>query len=691
MRRPPVTAAAAALLALAGGPACEKVPFVDVNAGFAISDVAWFEEEETMFIFYEVSAEQGLGEPSLVEITYATDDERVDWSDIEAFDTVHTHLPVDCGVRRRCGSTSIHVPKEPREVDIRLRYHREGELSLRAQTVYNVVAAGPDHSNRSLLVYGVFDETNQRIQWRARHQFPTIRNEQAQELGLRRDFAVRDQRYGRGRLTSADNPYGYATGCPDGLTEAGLDAVSTDERAVFNRTDLPLDASDAPIVCAQATVTDALGDYTASALAQKNPQVRAGFPLLRSPIREAVPIRFFLAPCDRTISEDHEEMQRQRTQTEGTPTYCIDDWDRPTFVDALAADLSDAIEAARPDGEDMVLVIALHQDESGVSEAVEEALALVLPEERERSSPRVAGAFVLDSQERPVSLPELDPVVLWCPSELPTGGGDTLPSASLACAVLPDNPNFELGPFSFGQLPILPPRDQYLDFINEYSVRQAGLVEELTFRTPEFAVTSDHIPFGDFGVVTFLNGEQVSASPTDAFSFCAQEDAQFFAFRSPIMQSKLFQQLAEDNCDQIGLDPSICETAALGLLPIELLPQWHALLGEEIYDLGMFWEFPFLLRMQYQAVTAGSISAFGLTVPFGLGNPAEAYYGTQIWTEESFSLDPLLTQCRRFCGHPTFDSAGVYRISEPFRETYQTTCYTPDYPEPGDLGFPLDP
>lgn len=669
---------------------CSKVPIVDIQAGFTLADASWFAEEDTLFVFYEVQAEQGIGEESVIEVTYTTDDERVDWTPLSELPSVHTHVPVDCGTTALCGSASFHVPIQPRRVRVRLRYHRDGELSLVADTAFNVVDEGPAHSHRSLLVYGVFDEANERVQWRGRHQFPTLRNQQVEDLGLRRDFTVSDQAFGNEDvpLATGTNPYGYGVTCPSSFVATGFAELATNERARFEPELLPLGASDVSTVCANATVTDATGTFTTGAIARKNPEVHPAFDVLRSPTHDATALRFFLGPCDRTISAEHEAMQRQRLLLGNIPTLCTDDWQQPGFVEGLVVTFREAVESQRILGNDMVLVVALNQDEAGVQDAVESALAQVVPDERLRSTPRLAGAFVLDSTARGLSRDELSPVTLWCPSTLPTS---ELPDvSSRTCAVAPDEPDLVLGPFSFGALPILPTRDQYLDFIDTYSDGQAGSVQSLTFRTPEFATISDHVALGDFGVATFLNNERISAGRNDAFSYCTGEELMPFVFRSEFMQSDEFLQLIDD-CDELGLSPDTCAAAGLGLASIEGLPDWHNVFGERSYELGLFWEFPFLLRMEYELVTAGSVSAFGLSVPFGLASPAEAYYGAETWSLDEFPLGPYLTQCSRFCDHPTFDSAGVYHVTDPFRSTYAHACYLPRYPAPGDSGFPLDP
>jgi hypothetical protein len=433
-------------------------------------------------------------------------------------------------------------------------------------------------------------------------------------------------------------------------------------------------------VCAEATVTDATGPYTTGAIARKNPEVRPAFPVLNSPAHDATPLKFFLGPCDRTISVAHEQMLRQRLQLGDTPTTCTDDWSRPDFVDGLVVDFRAAIESTRPAGNDMVLVVGLEQDEPEVEDLLEQALVQVLPDERFRSSPRVAGAFVLDSEPHDLGLSDLDPVTLWCPSTEHASG------ASATCAIQPDLPDLKLGPFTFDSLPILPTRDDYLDFIDTYSEAQAGQVDSIAYRTPEFATTTVHVPLGEYGAATFLNGEQIAADRADAFSYCTSDDPAVFVFRSDRLDGG-----APVNCRRLGLPEEVCLSAALGLVPLQYLPDWHNALGESSYDLGVVWDFPYLLRMDYEVVTAGAVGAFGLSVPFGLATPAESYYGTAVWTADQFSLEDALLQCTRFCDHPTFDSAGVYHVTDPFRSAYAHQCYLPDYPKPGDGGFPRDP
>ncbi|MEZ4239906.1 MAG: hypothetical protein R3F59_27900 [Myxococcota bacterium] len=680
---------AAALLLAALGPSCTKVPIQDIGAFFSLADATWFESEQTLFVFYEVHAEQGLNDLSAIEIRYETDGERRDWTPLSALPSVHDHVPVGCNGQApsptdRCGSWSLRVEQEPRDVAIRLRYHPDGELALQNETVYNVVRAGAPHVSRSALVYGVFDEANEHVQWRLRRQFPTLRNERVTALGLRRTFLVDEERYGSASPATAGNPYAYGVPCPDDFVPLDFGPLQTTERAAFDYQTLPVEASDASLVCARATVADGTGTFTTTAVAQKNAEVRPAFPVLRSPIHEATRLPFFLGPCRREISAVHDDMLRQRLMMGDVERTCTDTWAQPGFVEGLVVTLRDAVEAQRPLGNDMVLTIALSEDDPGTSLALEQALAQVLPDERLRGSPRLVGAFVLDSEAWAPG-PTVSPVALWCPAVATAGG------VASSCAVQPDVPDIALGPFSFGTIPILPTREDYVDFVQTYSEAQAGQVRSLSLLTPEFSATASHVALDDYGVATFLNGEHISAAPSDAFSYCTGDAPPIFVFRAPSMTGlEPFDEGMIAACDDAGL-PDACSAAQLGLVPLEFLPDWHALFAEDEYDLGVFWEFPFLVRMEYEVVTAGSLSAFGFSVPFGFHDTGESYYGTAIWTQSELPLDTTLLQCTRFCDHPTFDSAGVYHPQVSFRSGYAHNCYVPAYPALGDGGFPRDP
>jgi hypothetical protein len=656
------------LLATVALTGCEKVPLIDIQARFARADSSWFAEEETLFVFYRVEAEQGLGPASQIELAYRTDDTDVDWTPLHELTPVHTHEPVDCGTRARCGSTSLRVGRPPRQVRLRLRFHRDGELTLPAPLAFHLVGPGPAHTHRSLAVYGVFDESNRQIEWRARHQFPSLRNEEARELGLRRSLRISEPRHGTVGVVGPGNPYGYgfAAACPPALTALGWAARETSLPAVFEPSTLPLEAATSPVVCAQATVTDAKGVFTTAALARKNPEVRPAFPILRSPIRPNTVVGFLLRPCARMISEPHRAVQVQRLLIAGEPEICIDNLRDPALVETLTAAFRARLDEKRALGRDMVLTLALHHDDStgALADAVETALQQILPFERDRASPRVSGAFVFDSLGYTIRRPELRSLVLWCPAR---GADDEVPSTSQrACPLWPEIPELRLGPFSVSNLPILPTRAQYLKFVDRYSESQAGRMRELAFLAPERTPVSDNVPVGEFGVVTFFNNEVITPEPAHVFSYCAQGD--------PLAAAVVFRSAATP-------EP----------LPLGVLPEVHEIAPQAAYALGLLWEFPFLARLTYESPVAGAISAFSLTIPFGVPITDRAYYGTELWQQGEISLRNTLLQCTRFCDHPTFDSAGVYHITAGFRASFRDRCYRPRNPVPHPEGFPRDP
>lgn len=644
-----------------------KVGLTNVAAGFAIAEATWFEDEQTLFFFYRVNSEQGLSDASQIEVAWLTDEREAEFVPLSSLTMVHEHVPVDCGTYAICGSASVRVTLPPRNVQMRLRYHKDGTFTLPAEVNAQNIGTGPAHTNRSAIVYGVFDEGNVAVQWRLRHQFPGVRNEDAQALGLRRRFSVDDMGFGNVGLFDG-NPYsyGFSTSCPS-MTDLNFAAVETNERAVFVAEDLPLAASTRSVVCGTSTVTDALGPFAAPAIARKNPQVAPAFGALQTPVRDVTTIGYFLQTCSTIVSDIHRSMQLQRTQLSESDVVCIDDFASTSFVPRLAERFQQDIDALRVDGDDMLLVIGLQRPDNStaVAAAVEAALEIVVADEANKATPRLAGAFVFDSAGRSATSPGVASNVLWCPSSF---GGDNLDNindvSARDCAIQATN-DLVLGPVRIASLPILPTRRQYLTFVDNVSEEQAGRVTSLSFRAPLRTALSETISLGEFGSATFFNNEAITSDGDDSFSYCPDADSGLVIFR--------VEQLE---------DP----------LPISVLPDLQdANRFVTRYALGLAWDFPFFTDLKYEAYLAGAVTVADFTIAFGPKSPAEAYLGSQVWQQQSFDVSETLTQCSRFCDHPTFDSAAVYNVLGSFRAIYRSQCYRPKFPVRGDGGFPADP
>jgi hypothetical protein len=651
-----------------------RVPIQDVGAQFTIADASWFEAEQTLFIFYEIESNQGLSDASQIELAYLTDDVDQPFIHLESLEPVHTHLDATCGDQTICGSYSVKVENAPREIGLRLRYHRDGEMTLDADVAAHLILSEKGSNSRSAIVYGVFNEENTHIQWRLRHQFPAIRNFHAQTLGLRRDLRIEDVTYGSipdARDLLQYNPYGYAlfASCPaDFEAHVNGGVLLTQERAIFDKIALPLDSGEMPHACSAATVTDGLGSFTTFALAQKNPETREAFSSLQSPVTENELVHFFFKICAETTSVEHQAMQKQRLFLTESDVLCIDDYHTLDFPERLATTISEKIDDVRVVGRDMTLVIGLNRpDNEEVAEALEEALGLVLVPEAAQSSPRLSGAFVFDTHAYSIRDPEVGRYALWCPSTFGGGELDGIGDTSQrSCAVQPVTP-LALGDFELSQLPILPTEEQYEDFIDEYGPSQTGRMSHMIIRSPSRTPASENVRIEDFGIGTFYNNESISAEPTDAFSYCANNDTGLVILR-------------------IEGFPDV--------FPLSILGDLHAAIMFERYELGLFWEFPFLLQMKYEstlAATADVPDEIPFVVGLGLNSPAEQFAGSPQWEMDSFEIGDALLQCTRFCDHPTFDSAKVYNIDDLFIQNYSNQCYRPAFPELDDRGFPVDP
>ena len=78
-------------------------------------------------------------------------------------------------------------------------------------------------------------------------------------------------------------------------------------------------------------------------------------------------------------------------------------------------------------------------------------------------------------------------------------------------------------------------------------------MRSLDFRAPLRPTINENIDLGFGTSASFMNGEFISAQPLDAFSYCADELADFVLIRSEDIES----------------------TFESPVLPLEFLPAWH--------------------------------------------------------------------------------------------------------------------
>jgi hypothetical protein len=705
-----------------------RVPLVAVSANFTIADAVWFEDEATLFVFWRFEADQGLGETSRIELGIKTADNVVPTQPVSSYAPVHDHRAVDCGPRARCGSLSIALDQEPLSVPLRLRWHEDGELTLEQDAALTILRAGDPWKQRSAVVYGVFDESNRLVQWRLRHQFPNLRNEEVQELGLRRLFEIEDAAVGSldpsDHARFQDNPWGYALlqACPSSFVAHPMEPLSTTKRAIFSTTPVEETLATEEVVCAQARVLDAKGTFETTALARRNPDVVPAFPFLRTPVAPARPLPFDFVTCNAEVSVAHHEMQRQRLLV-GVEPRCVDGLDEPQRREELLAEMNAAIDAARAAGDDFVLSVVLNREDAAteIAVALESVLQDLLEEERRKTSPRAVGALVYDSAGYTQQLPATKPYLLWCPANF---GVDDLVDVSdpnilnslFHCAIgldlsVPIDLPAPLDRLTVAQLPLLASRQQFLNYVARQGESAVGETNKLTFLAPRrgadardvilglVSASEDgaDVPSEDVGadagpllpddtnpppaddvpffpddpalafstdIATFFDDEYLTLLPQETLSVCAQDASLVVVF-----------QAQEDE-----------EPASLAALPAR-----HASDPQPRYQLGLRWDGAFYVRFDYRAVVGTATEVIGLTIPFSLSLPGVVSFREELWTRASFDLRKELLKCRRFCSHPTFDSVGIYQARQPFSPTFENDCYAPRFPKPGDGGFPDDP
>ena len=144
-----------------------------------------------------------------------------------------------------------------------------------------------------------------------------------------------------------------------------------------------------------------------------------------------------------------------------------------------------------------------------------------------------------------------------------------------------------------------------------------------------------------------MNGEFISAQPRDAFSYCADELADFVLIRSEDINLHLRVRSCHWNSYQHGIT----------------MPRRTPEVGPSA---------PSLIQLEYESVLAGSASASHSASRL-YRNTGQALYGSDMWTSEAFDLSWPLPIARAFASTLASMAQAFIRFANHFETRIRTS------------------
>jgi hypothetical protein len=627
----------------------DKLDLQRIGTNLPLFQTYWFESEKTLFVFYHVATTQRVKNQADVE--YKVDDSS--WISVANAPLVQKHHLVNCGDDQRCGSISIKSDQEPKNVGIRLRFSKGGDLADSFETVPRVIATLSGTEDRSFYVYGVFDKTNKYIQWRGRNNFPGLTHQEANFYGIDRPFSVRDLN-GHNDSTKVSTVAPSQYGIPNPCTGTSISSLLAESQAGEDIWHPAAIADEFPESCITARSIDAIGDVNYSALARKNPEV--------SPIKQDLTLRFtaahliplIFASC-KDQNPEYLEFQKSRLQMQDHDIdICTEDaaFSTESIRQLLLTKIKEARTASN---KSLALTIILHyineQSASTIEATVAEALALVL---NDSLNPYVAATFVYDSYAKTAVPVAPKPAVIWCPTL--NVATQTINSCHFAPAKL------VLGPLEIRASPLLP---DYPSFLELDEQQKNGIkVNALRVLTPSEPSSEGKLDIveSEVGYWIFHPDDKINLKGDEFLSYCQKSD--------PTV-SLAYRMLSESNGGTKS-SPSL----------MQRLPEEHNTdPSDQVAQVGLLSPFPFYLTIEYKNTVA--LGPKGLTGVLTLSKqklPLNEELGARILGESRIPMDSVLSRCTRYCQHPAFDDTGTYLLGSTWIREFQTRCYEPSIP-----------
>ncbi|MGE0173757.1 MAG: hypothetical protein AB7T49_13250 [Oligoflexales bacterium] len=660
---------------------CSKQPLRDDRGSIEFATIHWFENEGVAYLFFRVNEDTRRFWAPNFDIEYDYIDEEgtaqhAKRDDIYSEPGVHEHQTVACGKKLTCGSYSFRLPGRLVDATLRFAYDKSDSITLQNELSVQNHLKDNGANSYSALMYGVFNEENDRVQVRTYHNFGLPSNDEIPAYGMKRKFLITGTEVFDTTLDEIAE-HALAVESPTLFPASFCNVADQTQEAVISGNDTWLqnsfdDGQIARGVCFSGTPLDqdenALGEEFLG-YARRNPVVSRGDFTYETPLTETVNIPVIVDVCpDEPFSaelRDEEFFEYQK--------YIVNQSDAPTDVcirlgklnefktelaDVLASKLSDAKQASSGN-KDFVFIVVFHQRLAKEFVTFHSALAgeltTIVSQEVVRDSPRLVGAFIYESDIffKPTAVQQK--YLLWCPQEQlnPEDVQDLgakenctiLPSAKLDLKII----NFvtPLGPF--------PSLAGYRDYLKKYDDKGLASGPKLKFYSvPQNVNTRTDSK----GTVTFFSGERFAIGADERAKFCFDETTagfdslRFRKFGSADSEPNLTYQ----NINKVWLSDS----------------------AQGEYSIGVYWDFPFVGGVQYKSTVHGQILSIA---PYTKSSRAYEALGDEKWRQTTWDIGSLVQHCRQYCDNPFFDEAGNYQIATAWLGLDESYCPDSKIPE----------
>ena len=681
---------------------CDKVPLRADGQHIRSVSAHWFEVEKTTYVFYEADPPKSSGGNSFFEIMTASDgsqtvqsatapqaDSLIDrkFRKISTTWSTHQHTSQNCG-DHVCGSFSFKSTTPPSEVTLRLRYHPDSPLGEEMQTG---IQQHPDDGTAqaySVLVYGVFNQTNDQMQIRTESNFGYPGTGEIAKFGMTRKFRVLGE--ASVPLTTSDlsdlaTNSGSAFLYPASLCEKWMPNSASPQAARVMTRVTPFTGEKSwslnrqtgddgnPAACMKVEALDQFGNPVVSnfAIARKNPVLTKSSLKLATPLKSAVKIPIVVGFCPDTpeasaMSAPEYLVYQKHVLGITQPDFdaCFTIGDESGFSSRLKTALLTKLNAAKSTqtgaGQDLFFTVVLNHrlgtEFDYFQQIVQQRLEEVLQGERGKVSPKLVGALVYDSDETFAPKVQSDSALLWCPRARRKAGVKDSSSSTfsdhgvncitdqsgginytLLSAVAP------LGPF--------PNLASFEDYIQHWGTR--GLLKDVEFNVRSVPTGPNTLQLSR-EQVTFFDGVRLTTPPGSGVRICGEKDED-----TALLDHLRFLSSASSN-PSTGAVAVSAEDADSALRS-----------GGQTFRVGIKWEFPFVAQVTYKEKLYGKIFGF---VPFSASGTTNKIFGDRKWRKAEWDLGPLFQHCERYCDHPFFDDAGTYQINSQWRTDQPLSC-----------------